>query len=246
MDNSIPALERAMAVLDTLYASRKGISALKLIELCGISQTTLYRILRLLLARGYVAQNSDGTYVLGATFVRMATRVPLRDDLAARALPVMHTLSERFGETIKLVVRDHLESVTTAVIHARTEPRITSRIGTRMPLYVGAPQRLLLSRAPQDVIEAVLSQPLQRWASGTITDPQSLRMNLTILARRDWELGCSESPEGIATVAALVHVDDSPANAAIALVFVEADKTEHQVRQMRDALRKAAGTLSTG
>lgn len=246
MDNSIPALERAFGVLQALFEAPEGLTPRTLVEHSGIPRTTLYRILRLLLANGYVATTSDGSaYVLGPTFLRMAGRVPLGDDLAARAQPVLQRLTADFSETVKIVVRDHLESMTIAVIHPRVDARITSYIGSRMPLHVGAAQRLLLSRAPGDVVEAVLSQPLRPWGINTITRPRELRRMLKELAQRDWEFSSNEGPKGIATVAALIREHGQPPRAVVSMVFAESGRTEKDIRAMREAVRGAAHSLST-
>ena len=246
MDNSIPALDRAFAVLQAIFETPEGLAPRTLVERSGISRTTLYRILRILCANGYVAPTADGVaYVLGPTFLRMASRVPMRDDLAARAQPVLQRLAAAYDETVKMVVRDHLESMTLAVIHSRADARITSYIGSRMPLHVGAPQRLLLSRAPADVVEAVVSQPLRRWGSGTITSARELRRVLKELAQREWAFGRNEGPEGIATLAALIHEHAHAPRAVIAMVFVDSGKTERQIAAMRKTLCEAAKALST-
>ncbi|MGB6103909.1 MAG: IclR family transcriptional regulator [Pusillimonas sp.] len=246
MNNSIPALERAIQVLERLSEHSAGLSAVALAEQSGIPRTTLYRILRMLAGKGYVSVSGANTnaYVLGPALARLASRVPIHDDLAARAKPVMHALSAKLAETTKLVVREGIETLTTAVVHSGYDARIASRVGTRLPLYVGASQRLLLSRAPDEIIEAVLAGSLKPYASGTITKARELRAIIQRLKTQDWETGRNEGPEGVGTVAALVSEPGVELRAALVVVFVERGKCERDIHLMRDATVEAARALS--
>jgi len=244
MDNSIPALERTFEVLEAVYARPGGITAAELAEETAIPRTTLYRILRILSARGYLASlDSSGTYVLGQALIRMASGVRKQDDLLTAARPVMRILSEKAGETVKLVLREGMESFTIAV-HVPFDNRVASQVGARIPLHVGASQRLLLSRAPERVRAHVLSRPLVKWGPGTITSAASLRENLAALAGRDWEFGQDEGIAGVATFGALIHEAAHEARAAIAVVFITEGKSERDLTRFRSAVREAARALS--
>ena len=72
----------------------------------------------------------------------------------------METLAAELGETVKLVVRDGREALTVAAVIPR-DACIASRVGTRLPLHVGASQRLLLAHAPAEIRDAVLASPLR-------------------------------------------------------------------------------------
>jgi IclR family acetate operon transcriptional repressor len=244
MDNSIPALERTFDLLESVYARPDGITAAELAEQTGIPRTTLYRILRILSARGYLAPvDGNGTYVLGQALARMASGVKKQDDLLAAARPAMRVLSEQAGETVKLVLREGMESFTIAV-HVPFDNRVASQVGARIPLHIGASQRLLLSRAPERVRAHVLSRPLVKWGPGTITSASALRESLALLADRDWAFGQDEGIAGVATFGALIHEGGHDVRAAIAVVFITEGKTERDLARFKSAVREAARALS--
>ncbi len=239
---SIPALERGFAVLQALFEAPEGLAPRAIAERTGIPRTSLYRTLQVLTAYGYAGTLPDGsTYVLGPALLRMASRVPLRDDLAARAYPVLQKLVSQFQETAKVVVRDHLESVAIAVIHPRLDSRITSFVGSRLPLHVGASQHLLLSRAPQAVIEAALARAVKAG-----DDVQALRRKLADLAGQDWGASRGEgNKDGVGGVTALIREHGHPPRAVITVVFVASSKSDDEIVAVRDAVREAARALST-
>lgn len=244
MDNSIPALERTFEVLEAVYARPGGLTAAELAEQTRIPRTTLYRILRILSTRGYLSSvDGNGGYVLGQALTRMAGGVKRHDDLLTAARPVMRALSRRAGETVKLVVREGLESFTIAV-DVPFDNRVASQVGARIPLHVGASQRLLLSRAPERIRANVLSRPLEKWGPGTITSVTQLRANLAALEARDWEFGQDEGTAGVATFGALIPEAHDGFRAAIAVVFISEGKSERDLARFKKAAREAARLLS--
>ena len=242
MDTSTPALERALTVLDRLGEQPQGLSAAALATAAGVPRASLYRMLRVLAAREYVVA-VGGAYRLGPAVTRLAAKVSARD-LPALAQPLMDALCAHTGESVKLVVREGTEAVTVAAAHSGNDARIAVRIGHRLPLYVGASQRLLLSRAPPEVVARVLAAPRLRFASGTITGARELRRNLALLARLRSVAGHSEGIEGVGAVAACVDDATGATRAVLVSVYIQAGKTATRLRELREATEATAQQLS--
>lgn len=242
MDTTTPALERALTLLDRLGENPQGLSAAALADAAGVPRASLYRMLRALAAREYVVA-IGGTYRLGPAVTRLAARISARD-LPALAQPLMDALCARTGESVKVVVREGTEAVTVAAAHSGNDARIAVRIGTRLPLYVGASQRLLLSRAPADVVAQVLAAPRARVASGTITGARELRRNLAELAQQPSVAGHSEGIEGVGAVAACVDDATGATRAVLVSVYIQAGKTAARLRELREATEVTAQQLS--
>jgi DNA-binding IclR family transcriptional regulator len=245
-DNTIPAVERTLRLFETLERASGGKTANELGDELGVPRTTLYRILRMLAPGGYVvAKPGDASlFVLGPAFGRLAGRAARADTLAASAQPVLDALCARLNETVKIVVREGAETVAIAVSHPREDSRIAARLGARLPLHIGAGQRLLLAHAPAEVVDSAFAAGFARRASETITDPAEMRACLARLRKRDWELGRSEGTEGVGTVAAVVREPGRPVRAAIIALYIQAAKSRAEVLGMRDEVLAAAERLS--
>ena len=246
MDNTIPSLERAVRLVEAIERAPAPLTAEDLATL-HVPRATLYRILRILVAAGWLVeqQGSVSSYSLGPAIRRMASTLPESDDLGSRAAPVMRRLSDVLGETIKLVVREGLETVAVSVLHPDADSRIATRLGSRLPLHVGAGQRLLLSRAPQAIVDEVLARPLEKRGLKTIVDPRALQRDLERLRRQEWALGRDEGAGGVGTVAALVHERGRPCRAALVVLYILSGRKHADVLRMRDAVLAAAHSLST-
>jgi DNA-binding IclR family transcriptional regulator len=247
MDNSIPAVERTIELLGLLEASGDGLDSAQLLKRSGIPRTTLFRILRILTRSRYVqtvVRDGKSAYVLGPALGRLAARVPIADDLALLAKPILFTLSEHIGETVKVVVRDGLESVALAVQHSGHDSRVTSRLGGRHPLNIGAGQRLLLAHAPQSVVDRFLAGTLGKRGSGSVIRAAALREDIRALRTKEWASGANEGTEGVGTIAALVHEPHHEVRAALVALYILGGRTERDFVRMRNAVIAAARELT--
>ncbi len=246
MDAGTPALSRGLAVLRALAGRGEGLTASDLAPVVGAPRATLYRILRTLVSEGFAAPapGGGGRYVLGPALRTLRTEARQPRDLEPVARPVMDALAARLGETVKLVAREGLEAVTLCVTIPRRDSCIASRVGTRMPLHVGASQRLLLAHAPDAVRDVVLAGPLPRVASRTITSGARLARDLVSLAARRQVAGHDEGVEGVGATAALVGAEDGEPVAALVAVYVFASQGARRLSEIRRRTSEAADAIT--
>jgi len=246
MDNSMPALQRAIGILEYLEQTPGGGNAAAIASATGVPRATLYRILRVLKQHGFVADATtpSGAVVLGPALARLGAQVAAPRNLISAAHYAMATLCDRVNETVKLVVRQGDEAVTLSVSHPSNDLHVASRVGARLPLWLGASQRLLLAHAPPEVAERVLAAPHERLASGTITDAAQLKAELGTLRQRGWATGVNEGVEGIGAIAAAVHGADGQVLAALVTVYIDAGKHQAQRNAIQRETIEAAATIS--
>ena len=176
VESPAPAVERAVQLLRLMGERPGGLSTHELADVTKTPRATLYRILSVLTSHGFVQEAEDGParYQLGPAVAKLGRQAPQPRNFVALAQPLMEHLAQTVRETVKLVVIDGLDALTVAVVDTGLDARVTSRVGTRMPLYIGASQRLLLAHAGADLQHRVLAMPLAPRTSRTITDPQRL------------------------------------------------------------------------
>lgn len=126
-------LERAAAILDAV--GRSAASASELSRRTGLSLSTAHRLALQMVDYGFLRRTETGTFRLGERFVRSA--------LENAALPVLHELRDRTGETAQLWVRRGDERICLISADSRHELRATLPPGSRLPLPAGSSGRLL-------------------------------------------------------------------------------------------------------
>jgi len=71
---SAPALEKGLDVIELLAAEQHGLSLQEIARALERTATEIFRMLDVLVRRGYLARRADGTYLLGAS--GRALRIP--------------------------------------------------------------------------------------------------------------------------------------------------------------------------
>lgn len=244
-DAGAPALRRGLALLRAIAAGDDGVTMAELARSVTMPRATAYRLLRALVDEGFAAVAPDmaGRYVLGPAvdaLRRNGSALPRLEDVAA---PIMDALAAALGETVKLVVRDGLEVVTLAVSIPSRDSCIASRVGTRLPLHVGASQRLLLAHAPLAVREAVLAGALVRFTPLTIVSRNRLERELEAIAARRTFVSHGEGVDGVGAAAALVGRGAEPRGALVA-VYVYANRSATRREAILRQTAKAANAIT--
>lgn len=139
-------LDRGLQLLDILSRSDEPMSLSALALAMGLHRSIVYRLLRTLMPRHFVAHTTFG-YVLGTGAHSLGRRTS--PDLQRIAKPEIATLAGTIGLTAFFVVRDGEEAVTLVsveVVSARTNVAYTP--GDRHPLTLGSPGLAILSAEP--------------------------------------------------------------------------------------------------
>jgi DNA-binding IclR family transcriptional regulator len=246
VESSAPAVERTIQLLRLMGERPQGLSTQELADITHTPRATLYRILGVLTVHGFVQQAEEGgaRYQLGPAVAKLGRQAPQPRNFVALAQPLMERLAQTVRETVKLVVVDGLEALTVAVVDTGLEARVTSRIGTRMPLYVGASQRLLLAHADPELQQRVLAQPLTARTSRTLVDSQRLRASLNKLRQANVSQTHSEGIEGVGAASALVRGARDAVLGAIAVVYIQSNKSAAELKALREAVEDTAHEIS--
>jgi DNA-binding IclR family transcriptional regulator len=149
-----PALEKGLAVLELLARARAPMSLNAISAGLKRSVSELFRMIQVLEFHGYLELSSTGEgYVLSnKLFALGMTRAPTRD-LHEAALPVMHRLAERIGQSCHLGVASADQMVIVARVEAPGDLGFSVRIGYRRSL-VDSTSGLVLYAFQSDLVRS--------------------------------------------------------------------------------------------
>jgi len=188
----IPAMERAVDVLEGLAAGAAGIRDLTV--RLGIPRSTVYRVLNSLEARGLAVRGSDNLYRLGPQLPRLARAVPSGFDLVAVSRPLMEDLARALRCSVKLSVLDAGVALVVATAESPETYSVTTQVGRRFPLHAGAASKVLLAFSGEGLGRRLLGGALPGLTPATITDPATLQVVLPWGWRRRWRRSRPHSP----------------------------------------------------
>jgi len=101
---AVPALERGLAILETVAEDDGGRSFGELVKRLSLPTSSAARILGVLVERGYLARDeASGAYRIGAGLSALALGQPFVEVLRREALPVVRSLCSATGNTALFV-----------------------------------------------------------------------------------------------------------------------------------------------
>lgn len=150
----VPAIDRALNVLECLSQSRKGYSVSELSRRLALPKSSVHLILRTLERRGYLQkQSSGGRYKFGMQLVALS-RVALEGvELRDEARPSLAALAEHTGLTAHIGVLERGEIVIVERIESSGAIRVVSWIGRRMDLNTTAVGKAVRAYLPEGGVE---------------------------------------------------------------------------------------------
>lgn len=169
--NTIPVLQRTIALIQAVAAARTGVSMKTLSVSLRIPQATCYRIVRTLVQHHWLRENGRGEFLLAFGLAHLARSYAEVEHYLNLLEPALTKLADLSGLSVKVSLREGDQ----AVAAMRSEPiqvnSITSPVGTRFHLAIGAAGAVLLSQMTQEEIDYVLrSAPPEVWARQSAAD----------------------------------------------------------------------------
>ena len=241
---SAPALEKGLDILEFL-ASRGAPQSLRAIaEHLGRSKSEIFRMVSVLLERGYIARDG-ATEELALTnhLFEMGIRTPRVRDLLDVAIPTMRALTTGIGQSAHLVVLSRGETVVIAAIPGGSDMSFTLRLGYRRPLTDASSGRVILAFQKPDVAERWIEQ--SRKLVGKGFDPAELEASLQRIRRQGHEIHPSRDVVGITDVACPIRDAAGEAVAALVMPFVNRVSRNDSLDAVLRAVRKAADDIAS-
>ena len=146
-------VQATLAVLD-LLASRAPLGLSEMARELGIAKSTLHRVCNVLVERGWIVREDDGSFDLGIRSLRLSSR--------AEALPIVvgfrsvaaHLLT-LFDESVALAVLDGDQSIYVAIEETSHPVRLVTHVGSTTPAFASASGRVALASLPAETIHAL-------------------------------------------------------------------------------------------
>ncbi|MEV4068870.1 IclR family transcriptional regulator [Nonomuraea fuscirosea] len=188
---SVQSVERALDVLEAL-AEHGGEAALSEIAArTGLPYGTIHRLLRTLLARGYVRQESDRRYALGGGLVRLGGIA--ESMVGVWAQPYLAKMVELSGETANLAVLEGDFIVYVAQVPSPRRLRMFAEVGRRVLPHSTAVGKVLLAGRPAAEAVAVFERTgMPRRTPNTITDLPVMLAELGAVKDRGYAMDLGE------------------------------------------------------
>jgi DNA-binding IclR family transcriptional regulator len=243
---SVRSVERA---IDVLLALSRGPRRLADISTdVVLSRPTTYRLLSTMKLKGVVLQDHiTGDYRLGPTCFRfMSSMADGHAGFPAEAARALEELRDATSETVTVHVMAGPSRICVQELPSPSPIRYTAGLGATAPIHCGSAGKILLAFLPQRELDQTLrSLRLTPVTTNTITDPDTLRAELSEIARTGTATSMGERVVGAIGVSAPVFDSVGRVLAAIS-VLGPAERLGDPVRERaRTLVRDCAGAISS-
>ncbi|KIC39038.1 hypothetical protein RA27_17945 [Ruegeria sp. ANG-R] len=211
MANQVPGTQsfsRSIGLLQHICDRATPPNLQNLLEECAFTRPTLYRLLAGLEAENLITQTRDKRFKPGVRLINMARTALTQSDIRDISREALIKLRNQTRETVHLAVPSGEGLVYIEKIESLETVRMSSTIGTFVPLHSSGVGKAYLSALPEDDLAAFLRdadlRPITRF---TTTDASRLRTQIMTCRMQGFIFDNQENEEGIACFGAAI-LDD--------------------------------------
>jgi DNA-binding IclR family transcriptional regulator len=216
------AIRRAAQILSTIARrSPTGLGLSDLSRRTGLAHPTARRIVKCLVEEQLLSQDLDTKrYHLGPLIFEFGLCAPHQGALVRRARPALERLSAATGDTVYLTARSGTDAVCLDRIEGTFPIRVvTTGIGDRRPLGVGAVGLAILARMEESEITTVLRENRQDYERYRL-DPSDLHTAIWDSRRRGYGITDGLLTPGVAGIGVAITTASGSPVAGISIASV--------------------------
>ncbi len=241
---SAPALEKGLDVLELLAAQPHGLSLQDIARRLERSPNELFRMLDVMVRRGYIARQPDSSYVLTLRLFELAHLHPPVDRLLDCAMPHMHDLARSTSQSNHLCVHHDARLVVLARAESPEPMSYSVRQGSHFPFHDDRVSARVITAFQSGARREQLLDELA--GSGRNRDARRRKLNTRLeeIRRRGYDEGPSDTISGVVDICFPIF-DHFGAVASLNIVYMRHRDTKLPVPAARERLRQSAQTIST-
>ena len=237
-NNTIPAVEKTVAILNCLGNRNGGATQAELAAELDITPSTCYRILQTLLAADFVRKGAGGRYDLSNGLAPVVRQL---SDFTARfsvVQPVLDRLAAETGLCCKLSIRQGRDQVSILRAESPRPMAVSGKIGVHFPIVEGSVGAALLADAsPGEIRELAASCTVpvaeQNHAELVLAGVEAIR-------RHGYCFNAGKNRWRVDALSVPVRDMEGNVIAALTLLGSDADFTGDQEQALAAAVRRAA------
>lgn len=244
-----PIIKKAIEILRLLIKEYQPLGVTEIAKGLSISKSTAYGILQSLQEEGLVSKDSvTKKYSIGKEMMRLSKMVFKGQDIATITRPFLERLVELVNETVFLGVREYNSVKIIDVIEAKKDFKISSPIGTKLPITAGAIGKIFLSIMSNDeIVEFLKDKGLPQYTENSITDIDIFMKEIEKTRELGYSLDLGEYLKGIMAAASLIYQDNSPVGAIWFVGFSHSmvnEKLDYIIKHLKNTAQQISTRLS--
>ncbi|MBM7344946.1 IclR family transcriptional regulator [Pantoea coffeiphila] len=243
--DSVPALRRAVTILDLVAAASGSLSAADITRQLALPKSTAHGQINVLTELGLLVRTAEGTYRLGPHLMHWADSFLSQMDFVSLFRDYFAADSELDGYTITLTVLDRDEVVYVSCRNTDQPLGHSFRIGKRLPAPFTATGKVLLSELEYDELERIFADrfPAPLTAS-SVSNLAELQAEFPGIRERGFSIDNGQIHEAMTCVGSAIYDHTGKVVAGIATSFLSSEARSDMTTRLGEKIRHAAMALS--
>jgi IclR family acetate operon transcriptional repressor len=242
-EERVQSVDRAFSLIEHLADGGGSLTLSELGTRSGLPMPTIHRLMRSLVAQGYVRQEPSRRYAIGPRMIRLGEAASRM--LGSWAEPRLSAIVARFGETTNMAMRDGDSAVYVAQVPSPRSMRMFTEVGRTVMLHCTGVGKAILSQESDDEVTATLKRTgMPARTERTITTASKMLEELAAVRDRGYAVDDGEQELGVRCVA--VPIPGLPFVAAVSMSGPSSRVTIDQVDVIAPVLQRAAEDLREG
>lgn len=237
---SVQSVERAADLLE-LLADAGGEAALsELATTTGLPLPTIHRLMRTLLALGYVRQLPSRRYALGPRLIRLGESAGRQ--LGADARPFLAEIASELGESANLAMIDRDMVVYIAQASSAHSMRMFTEVGRRVFTHCTGVGKAVLAQLDDGAVREIVRRVgMPAATEHSLTDLDALLAELAVIRERGYAIDEGEQEIGVRCYA--VPVPGAPTPTALSVSGPNSRVTDTFGEKAVPALQRRAAAI---
>ncbi len=236
---SVPALDKAMEVLDLLASSAEGLTLAEIVSTTGRSMGELYRLVVALERHQLILRDEErDRYTLSLRLFELAHRHPPSERLLTLAQPIMDELSQTTEQSCHLAVLTPQSVLVVAAAQSPLPMQYSVRVGSQFPILEASSGIVLLAYAASATVARTL-------ASVSSSGRNALQRRLESVRQTGRERVASSVVTGIINLSAPVFDHRGCAVAALTVPYLAQRYAHAPLETAEEALLAQSRRLSS-
>lgn len=243
MNYSAPALEKGLDILELLANAGQAMGTRQIAEELGRSKNEIFRMVHVLLARGYLQRDEGGEgLMLSNKLFGLGMQTARARDLVSTAAPIVERFAEEVHQAAHLVVAHRGETVIIAAASGGADMNFSLKLGYRRPLADAHSGLVLMAFQPKAVRERMVAECLALMREPP--DPTTLAAELDTVRAQGAIIHESRDIIGVTDLVCPILTGDGRAVACVTVAAVSRRSAAPNFEAMLERLKLACADIA--
>jgi len=243
----VPAIERALTVLEFLAESKSGSSTSEISRRLGLPKSSTYLIVETMERQGFLRKNCQtGRYCLGLKMIRLSRSALENLDLREEAKPFLRSLMQETNLIVHMAVLDGTEAVIVEKVATPGMLLVPTWVGRRLDVNCTSVGKALLAFTHEDELDEIVQlKSFPKRNDNTITSPSALKRELARVRIMGYSIDDEEDEIGERCVGAPIFDADSAIIASISVAGTVSQVPSERIPALADSVKRTAAQISS-